>query len=127
MTNWQASVRRRLPSGEPAVMALTSHCDSLVLLQISTVHQWAFQLQRTRLRAYQFCLRLVLHDVSGNSTGRDCVRARKIHLSRTAAAGEVPVLGADHHLVRACRDAGTGIDTCAATWLDDNRAGFAED
>src|SRR5580704_16939523 len=51
-------------------------------------------------------------------------RARQIHLPRSAATWEVPVLSTDHHLVRPRRYPRACVDAGAATWLDHVCPGF---
>src|SRR2546426_2471476 len=69
---------------------------------------------------------LVLHDVACHCARRHCQRAGKIHLSRTATAWEVTILGADHDLIRPRRNSGAGINAGAAAWLNHMRAGVLE-
>ena len=42
---------------------------------------------------------LVLGDVPGDGAGRNCQGTGEIHLSRSAAAGEIPVLRTDDDLI----------------------------
>src|SRR5438874_6922689 len=69
---------------------------------------------------------LVFHDVACNRARRHGQRAGEIHLSRTATAWEVTILGADHDLIRPRRDSGSGINAGAAAWLNHMRAGVLE-
>src|SRR6266480_7440297 len=69
---------------------------------------------------------LIFHDVACNRARRHCQRAGEIHLSRTAAAWEVTVLGADYDLIRPRRNSGAGINAGAAAWLNHMRAGVLE-
>src|ERR1700740_2149423 len=59
--------------------------------------------------------RLILHDVPCHSTGGHRERRCQIHLSRTAASGEIAVLGADYNLIGTGRDTWPGIDAGSAT------------
>src|SRR6266568_657030 len=69
---------------------------------------------------------LVFHDVACNRARRHGQRAGEIHLSRTATAWEVTILGADHDLIRPRRNSGAGINAGAAAWLNHMRAGVLE-
>src|SRR2546428_4907013 len=69
---------------------------------------------------------LIFHDVACNRARRHCQRAGKIHLSRTAAAWEVTVLGADYDLIWPRRNSGSSINASAAAWLNHKRAGVLE-
>src|SRR5438876_11111477 len=69
---------------------------------------------------------LIFHDVACNRARRHCQRAGKIHLSRTAAAWQVTVLGADYDLIRSRRNSGSSINASAAAWLNHMRAGVLE-
>src|SRR5580692_11334124 len=73
------------------------------------------------LHADQRLARLVFDDISSHRAGRDGQRRSQIHLSRTAAAREVAVLGADHHLIGTRRNPRPCIDASPATRLDHNR------
>src|SRR5205814_5478866 len=55
-----------------------------------------------------------------------CQWAGKIHLSRPAAAWKVAVLRADYDLIRPRRNSRAGVDARAATRLNHNRSGLAE-
>src|SRR5579859_193286 len=78
---------------------------------------------------YQFSLtcRLVLGDISRDGARSNREWTRQIHLSRSAAAGEVAILRANHDLIRPRRYSRTGVDAGAATRLDHGCAGFLED
>src|SRR5438552_2615345 len=69
---------------------------------------------------------LIFHDVACNRARRHCQRAGKVHLSRTAAAWEVTVLGADYDLIWPRRNSGSSINASAAAWLNHKRAGVLE-
>src|SRR6266699_801754 len=69
---------------------------------------------------------LIFHDVACNRARRHCQRAGKIHLSRTAAAWEVTVLGADYDLIWPRRTSVSSINASAAAWLNHKRAGVLE-
>src|SRR5438876_10170955 len=69
---------------------------------------------------------LIFHDVACNRARRHCQRAGEIHLSRTAAAWEVTVLGADYDLIWPRRNSGSSINASAAAWLNHKRAGVLE-
>src|SRR5580700_854950 len=69
---------------------------------------------------------LIFDDIAGDRAGRDREGRSQIHLSRTAAAGEVAVLRADHHLIGTRGDSRPRIDAGAATGFDHVRAGFLE-
>src|SRR6185312_3567767 len=91
-----------------------------------------FRLQtQARLRScfHQLSLlrRFVFGDITGDGAGRDRQRAGKIHLSRSAASGEIPVLRADYYLVRTRRDSRTRIDAGSATRLYHFGSGSLED
>src|SRR5207244_10554906 len=68
----------------------------------------------------------VFHAVACNRARRRWQRAGEIHLSRPAAAWEVTILGADHDLIWARRNSGSGINASAAAWLNHMRAGVLE-
>src|ERR1039458_2151457 len=55
--------------------------------------------QSRRVCGFALARRFVLDDVAGDGAGRHRQRTRQIHLPGTAAAGELPVLRADDHLV----------------------------
>src|SRR5581483_630841 len=69
----------------------------------------------------------IFGDVSGDGAGRHRVGAGEVHLSWSAAAGEVAVLRADHDLVGTRRDSRTSIDARSAAWLNDFRSRLAKD
>src|ERR1700722_1444087 len=77
-----------------------------------------------RLGFEQYFARLVLHDVARNRARGNGQRRGQIHLSWTAATGEIAVLRADHHLIRTSRNSGSGVDAGSATGLDHVRAGL---
>src|SRR5260370_23235099 len=79
-----------------------------------------------RRNQFAFLARLVLYDVPCHGARGHGQRAAQIHLTRTAAAGEVAVLRADDDLVSSRRDSGAGIDAGSATGLNDVRARLLE-
>src|SRR5579863_2241145 len=78
-------------------------------------------------RRLAFARRFVLHDVACQRACRNRQRTRQIHLPRPAASWKVAILRADHDLVRTRRNARSGVDACAAAWLDNVRACLLED
>src|SRR5579863_4123619 len=76
------------------------------------------------LGTHQFLARLILHDVACDRARGDRQRRSQIHLPRSAASGEVPVLRADYNLFGTGRDSWTGVDASPTTGFDDMRSGF---
>src|SRR5450755_1365823 len=85
-----------------------------------------FGRSRARVGRFRLSSRFVFHDVASNSAGRDRKRAGQVHEPGSAAAREVAVLRADHHLIRPRGNSRAGIDARSATGLDDARARFLE-
>src|ERR1700733_8950477 len=66
-------------------------------------------------------------DVAGDGARGDHEGTRKVHLARTASAGEVPVLRAHRDLIGGIARAGTGLDAGAARRVDELGARSLED
>ncbi len=75
---------------------------------------------------FNFGQRMVFDNVPRH--GARCYRERRgqIHLSWTAAAGEVAVLGADDDLIGAGGDAGAGVDAGSAAGFDESAPAFSK-
>src|SRR5436309_16117708 len=71
--------------------------------------------------------RLIFRDISGDRTGSDRVRTRKIQLSRTAATWEVAVLRADYDLIGTGGNSGSGINAGSATRFNYFGSSFLKD
>src|ERR1700733_4121258 len=75
---------------------------------------------------YKFALlaRFVFDDIARDSAGRYSQRRSKIHLPRAAAPGKVPVLRADHDLIRPRGNSRSSVNARATTRFNDLRSRF---
>src|SRR5215470_11908457 len=70
---------------------------------------------------------LILHDVPGDRACRYRQRASQVHLPGSTAPREIPILRADHHLVRPGRYSGPGIDARPAAGFNHMGTSLAKD